>query len=732
MSDSVNPDMFKEENRIDKYVFSGDTTTQDLHVYAKWSYQAYDNDTTDVSDDIDNSAKIYKGSSTYDTISDTEQYTISSQSGVAGVTAKVKNGPWSNADLKFQSITFHYALPTGVVEVDIDGDGVIDKEPEETDTDGDGLIGEYEVIDVAPKAHVSFQYDYDFEHSVIDFIGGTWINNGVYNNQSLPWYPSLMGNTDFNVLYGNGNVQVVIIPAMEFKTGNQATYESILDNADMVFLADEAYSGGSEYQDITNLANVIGANADARAKAYKNMLRTDALKGVEARAIAGNTIKYTTGVKLRDTDVEAYAVLRLMKNMAADNPLNHKIAVLTQSNISNASDEALNIKKLVTLATANADYNVAWDTWKDRISIKPATAVSGYGPYSASNNTLVVEDLAGYEIVKWKTGCETFWPYNGVCKNSSDTWSSATKSWSEIPGSVSLSPMSGDSGSAFAKLVEEGWLYNGVLEDDAFHTVNTALTDSLMVYNSNNSLVKMFSKNGDFKSTNHWNEDGYEYLKNEGIIKPGIGVITTGLALHSLLFSGGGKTDMIVIDNYSDTTGSTDAGSNTIYVVSDFTGIGSTKLLYHIDTNFGTDYYVEYYKIKPSGSFKANYASAIISTNADKLDLSGGDATDTSGIRTYGRITGTTDLDMSDVKSLSSFTYRPNGAAADITIPETVKLENEGPTPDKRLVGVLLNSTEVSALHDDKYVIVARHNDGRFIAYAYVQVSISNSPFNLD
>lgn len=734
VSDSVNPDMFNEANRIDKYVFTGDTTTRDLHVYAKWSYQAYDNDTSDVADDIDLSTKIYMDSSTYDKISDTEQFTISSQPGIAGdgVKATVKNGEWSKADLAFQSITFHYALPTGLVEVDVDSDGKIDKEPENVDSDGDGLIGEYEVIDVAPKAKVSFQYDYDFDNKVIDLVGGDWVNNGVYSNQSLPWYPSLLGNTDFNVLYGNGNVQVVIIPSMEFKTGNQATYETILDNADLVFVADEAYSGGSEYQDITSIAQKIGSNDTARADAYRKMLRTDALHDIEAKAISGTTIKYTTGVKLRDIDVEAYAILRLLKNMAADNSLNHKIAVLTQSNISNASDEALNIKKLVTLASANSDYTVAWETWKDKISIKPATSVSGYGPYIASDNTLVVEDLAGYESVKWMTGCETFWPYDGECKNSTDTWSSTTKSWSEIPGSIGLSPMTGEAGSAFARLITEGWIYNGVLEGDGLHNINYALTNSLMIYNSDNSLVKMFTKTGGFTNSNHWNEDGYDYLRDEGVIKPATGVITTGLALHSLMFSGGGKTDMLVIDNYSETYSDASSGSNVVYVVNEFTGIGSTKLLYHVDTNFGTDYYIEYYKIKPTGSFKNNYASAIVSTNAEKLDLSGPDAADTAGLRTYGRTVGTTELNMADIKGISSFTYTPSGAAAPVTIPETVKLENPGPTPDGRLVGVLLNSTEVDATHSEKYVIVARHNDGHFIAYAYVEVRISNSPFNLD
>lgn len=734
VSDGINEHMFDVDHLVENINWwsFGDTTNKDLHVYARWQYQAYDNDVTGNISNPDDSAKVLKAMTTYMTIDDSQTFTVTSQNGVANKVTAYVTGAGNDSLRTFKSITFHYALPKGEFEIDIDGDGKIDYEDEDTDTDNDGLKGEYEKINIAPKAPVSFAHDYNF-NNVICLKSGNYAEAdwSAWHNNNVMWYPSLMGNTDYNVLKYDGNVQVITIPASEFKTGPQATYEAILDSVDLIFVADVAYSDSCK--DPYFLAMEVGANNDVKKDAYANMLRSDANKTIKDTAITPSGMRYITGLTLEDTDLEAYVVKRLWKNMAADNSLGKIIPVLTQSTLLNSNNK-LNVKKFNSLVASNEFFEKAYTTWGSRISIKPAP-YGDYPGYPASANTLVLKDFADKEITTWDVAGGTFYPYDGLVQDGSRKWTSTIDGWVNIPGSNNNNVDYMEAGSEYEKIFQDGWLYNTILNGTGLHNVNTGLTTSYMLYNSDTSLMQQFLGTGTFNDANPWNEQGYEFLHEEGVIPKKdpntVKKITTGLAIHSLLFSGGGKKDAIIIDNYTSSYSDTNSGENLVYVINDFTGIGSTKLLYHMDTNFGTEYYMEYYKIKDTGNFKQDYANAIASSNADKLDLSGPDPTDTAGIRTYGRIDGTTDLNMSDIKEIKSFTYTASGGT-EITIPKTVELLNEGPTPDKRPVGVLLNSTGVDATHKDRYVIVARHNDGRFIAYAYVEVSISNSPFNLD
>lgn len=743
VSDGINEHMFDKTNLVENFDWwsFGDTTNKDLHVYARWQYQTYDNDVTGNITNPDNSAKVLKAMTTHETIDDSQTFEVTSQNGVANKVTAYVTGDNSNNSLRtFKSITFHYALPKGTFEIDIDGDGQIDYEDEDTDTDHDGLKGEYEKIDIAPKAPVSFAHDYNFDNVICLKSGNYAEADWTWHYGNVMWYPSLMGNTDYNVLKYDGNVQVITIPASEFKNGPQEKYEAILDSVDLIFVADVAYSGS--YGDPYFLAMDVGANNDVKKDAYANMLRSDANATIKDTAITPSGMRYITGLTLEDTDLEAYVVKRLWKNMAADNSLGKIIPVLTQSTLLNA-DNKLNLKKFNSLVAANEFFEKAYTTWGSRIAIKPAPYgdYPAYPTYSASANTLVLKDFADKEITTWDVAGGTFYPYDGLVQDGSRKWTSTIDGWVNIPGSNNSNVNYMESGSEYEKIFLDGWLYNTLLKDASgtdvgLHNVNTGLTTSYMLYNSDTSLMQQFLGTGTFNDANPWNEQGYEFLHEEGVIpKKEEGVvkkITTGLAIHSLLFSGGGKRDTIVIDNYTSSYSDSYSGENIVYVVNDFTGVGSTKLLYHMDTNFGTEYYMEYYKIKAGGNFKQEYTNAIASSNADKLDLSGPDAADTAGIRTYGRAgEESTDLNMSDIKNVVSFTYTASGGTT-VTIPETVELLNEGPTPDRRPVGVLLNSTGVDATHKDRYVIVARHNDGRFIAYAYVEVSISNSPFNLD
>jgi hypothetical protein len=526
-------------------------------------------------------------------------------------------------------------------------------------------------------------------------------------------------------------------------TGDQAKYEKILDNADLVYIPNEQY-GGHPWDSFKKLAANIGGTAEQHVTAYKALLRQEVMPTVRSEAISGTTLVSQSSVTMKNTDLEAYAVWRIMQNMAADNSSGKQIPVFTESNLLNGAASNSNIKKMLSLTFANSDYSVAYETWKDHITIG---TIPGYN-YPASTHSLILTNLNGNVVEDWSANAYTaLWPYNGL-----NRWGNP---WDSSQGTGAL-PSGGykdyvdhgtykDAGydtlspgtytefqeeqygtmvtvrrvpitNVYQTLVDQGWLYNATNNGD--NNINTSLTNSLMVYNSNNAFTMNFLLTGEF-SKKAWTEDGYKYLEEKGEIRTGTSMITTGLALHSLLFSGGGKTDMLIIDNASGTTSTTGSGSKTVYVIDDFSGAQSARVTYHLDTNYGTDYYIEYYKIKDGKDFTADYKDAIKTDNAVKLTLSGELAV--TGTQTFGRKSVTSmELNTANIKEIE--TSGAFAGAAHLTNLDELD----------RLVGCYLNTSTLTADAKDKYVIVARHSDGVFIAYAYIMIQQSTSPFNLD
>lgn len=751
-SDTFDPSVFSDSNRVlgggwKPSPFSAATTaTQDLHLYARWTAESYSTSSGTMSVDASGNVTTnpVKTIGKIDTAVNTDYVSDPTGSGVEGkyrktvtsqgekdtVTVKIFNNTY-----EFNSVTFHYCLPTNPggaesVAVDVDEDGKIGENEGKKDVDLDGLKGEYEFIDYRPYADVSFADDYNFD-GLIDLTYLAWDFN------TNTFYPSLMGNTDYNILTTNkGNVQVVPIPTSEFKAalsnGQTERYQHILDNADFIYVSNSQYGNNNYVTDVKQLATRAASTIDRQKDQYLNLFNEHTSGTLESFIIDGNTLVDSTKIKMEAMDLEAYAVLRLMENMAMVR--GKKIPVymdfVAMGGYSQGGSIS-NLAKLGIFGLMNDDVTITYNAWHKKNLVEivsqddPVAAAYKAKNYLASSNTLIIKDefaVAGstaHKSASWSViNMLPLKDYNtGKRVLNEGTYQITRTDPNDESKVVTVNAGLNLSSSLFdmynshpdkIDLKSEGW------RADSASGANSSLSNYFMLYNGNNSLMSSFLQTGEYNASNYMTNAGYQFLFADGALRAGAQHITTGMALRSLIQSYGTSSVEIIIDNKTSTgnievTNSADV-SQTVTIPVDYIegmeGAGTQKIVYHLSE--GDSFDLEYYQVN---NYKDTLENTLATGNATRITLS---ESLTAGTVTYAA----TPMYEAQKDATNNDIIRSVNASGQVSIPDGTDLSmfyvnTIGLTP---------------ASEGNKYVIC----DADHKIWRYVTVKVTNMPFTLD
>lgn len=705
-----NTNLYSDENKVtaignwpSSHTWS-EFKNSDLHLYARWRYKYYvgsyggpevwyDAPYTNLVD------------SSVDVTMDGTDIDINGNGVVDGDEVSVVN--FANK-VAVNSVTFHLVKPSGV------GVSLTNSK------------GTFTGIDVTAQAEISFANDYDFSSGVIGAAypknnGGleSWIS--VYE---FP-YPSLMGNTDYKIKTSNEcNVQIVVVTAKELSdaiaNGTKNSYIELLSNADMVYLENKQYT--NLYSPLSTFINSIAGSTvtpESKLKVTQNIINTglnkDFTDNNKLNTLINNNFNVSTN--LVSLDIEGYVAETLFKNMAGINSASKEVPLVFDITASDqSSDGELNIKKLYYLSVVNNDATQTYKDWYDdghpiRVVDREASKASRY---PCGTQTLVLDHFSAGELVNWtyvsvfpsKTGYDIF--HNPSAANQTERDSLVTRGY-------------------MAYVYDNDGNITGL--DNGKRSENVKqLSYNLMTYSGDKAILQGFLTQQ--YDRNQYTKDGFDYLENEEVVSPGDSTTSTGFAFRFLLNGVGGRTDAIIIANQN-ATGTDESGTVETSIVTNIVGSGIQDVIYYIDTNIGTEYYVRYYKVN---AFKNTLERTLAAANVlaeYQVTADPAAVTDTTLI-TY------------KVRDDDSFAQNAGANIANevltsvrwgaLTLPSAVHYTKPSSTDPNGSLGKLSVTLQslAGAGSSDKYVIVAYHEDGRANIFRYVEIRKARLPFSLD
>ncbi len=662
----------------------------DLHLYARWQYKYYvgsyggnevwyDAPYTNLVD------------SSIDVTVDGTDIDMNGNGVIDGDEVSIVN--FANK-VAVNSVTFHLVKPSG------------------TGVAFTNAKGTFTGNDVTAQAAISFANDYDFSSGV---IGGSYPKNsgGLESWVSVyefP-YPSLMGNTDYKIKTSNEcNVQVVVMTAQELtdalSNGTQNAYIELLSSADMVYLENKQYT--ALYSPLASFVNSIcgsSVTTDSKLNVARNIINTglnkDFTDATKLTALVNNN--FNSSVYLSSLDIEGYVAETMFKNMAGINSSSKEIPVVFDMTAATANGKQ-NIQKLYWLSVMNNDATQTYNDWYNDghpFVLKDRDA-SELSMFPCAKQTLALTHFVS------GVGELTNWVYYSV-----------------LPSKTKYAPLSQiTDDTEHTSLVTRGYFDN----DNRGNSGQEQLTYNFMTYRGDKAILQSFLH--DNYSRNDYTKDGFEYLENEGIIDGSTDKTTTGWAFRFLMNATGGRKDEIVIANQN-ATGTDESGTVETAIVTNIVGSGIQDIVYYIDTNIGTEYYIRYYKVS---SFKNTLERTLAASNVvAEYEVTADPAAVTADMLITYKV-----LD-DDTLANDGAGNVPNEVVTGYswggnTLATALKYTKPGNSDRYGSMGKLSVTVQnpASAGSSDKYVIVAYHENGRNVISKYVEVSKARLPFSLD